>query len=167
MDLIVHDRNTAEWRGRTLRCAVGRGGIAVDKREGDGATPTGRFALRRALYRPDRLIAAPATGLPRAALTEQDGWCDDPADAAYNQPVRLPFGAHHERLWRDDGLYDVIVVLGHNDRPVVAGLGSGIFLHVAAPGFAPTEGCVALALDDLLGVLRDAVPGDGIWVSAP
>ncbi|MEE8334258.1 MAG: L,D-transpeptidase family protein [Alphaproteobacteria bacterium] len=167
MDLIVHDQKTAEWRGQTLRCAVGRGGISVDKREGDGATPTGRFAFRRALYRPDRLIDAPVTGLPRAALSAEDGWCDDPTDTAYNQQIRLPYEARHERLWREDGLYDLIVVLGHNDRPVIAGLGSGIFLHVAAPGFTPTEGCIALGLDDLLGVLRGAVPGDGIQISVP
>ena len=167
MDLIVHDRNAAEWDGRRLRCAVGRGGIARDKREGDGATPAGRFAFRRVLYRPDRLNPPPATALARAALTPEDGWCDDPSDPAYNHPVRLPCAPRHEILWRDDGLYDVIVVLGHNDAPPVPGLGSAVFLHVAAPDFAPTEGCVALALDDLLGVLRDAVPGDGIRVSVP
>ncbi len=130
-------------------------------------TPAGRFVFRRALYRADRLAAAPATALPRAALTPEDGWCDDPADPAYNQPVSLPYGARHERLWREDRLYDVIVVLGQNDAPVAPGLGSGIFLHVAAPGFTSTKGCVALALNDLLRVLEDAVPGDGIRICTP
>jgi len=167
VDLIVHDRHTAEWRGRRLRCAVGRSGIAADKREGDGATPAGRFAFRRVLYRPDRLAAPPATALPHAPLTPEDGWCDDPADPAYNRAVRLPYGARCERLWRDDGLYDAIVVLAHNDAPPVAGRGSAIFLHVAAPGFPATEGCVALALHELLRLLADAVPGDGIRIPAP
>jgi L,D-peptidoglycan transpeptidase YkuD (ErfK/YbiS/YcfS/YnhG family) len=93
-------------------------------------------------------------------------WCDDPAHVAYNQPVRLPFAGGHERLWRDDHLYDLVVVLGWNDDPPVAHRGSAIFLHLARDGFAPTEGCVALARDDLLAVLADAAPGDAVRVIA-
>ena len=129
----------------------------ADKREGDGGTPVGTFALRRLLYRPDR-AAAPATRLPVQALTPADGWCDDPDDRAYNRPVTLPFAASHEKMWREDNIYDVVVVLGHNDDPPVAGRGSAIFLHVARPDYRPTEGCVALALDDLLRVLADCGP---------
>lgn len=129
-----------------------------DKREGDGATPVGRFPLHRLLYRRDRLPAVPATALPASPIARDDGWCDDPGDPAYNRPVRLPFAAGHEKLWREDGLYDLVVVLGHNDDPPVPGLGSAIFLHVARPGYEPTEGCVALALDDLLDLLRVCGP---------
>lgn len=143
---------------RRLRCALGTGGLSLDKREGDGATPIGAWPLRRVLYRPDRLPAPPRTALPVAPLDPADGWCDDPADAAYNRPVRLPHPARHEVLWRDDGLYDVIVILGHNDDPPVPGAGSAIFLHVARPAYAGTEGCVALALPDLLTVLEDCGP---------
>jgi L,D-peptidoglycan transpeptidase YkuD (ErfK/YbiS/YcfS/YnhG family) len=153
----------ATWGGRRFRCALGPAGRRRDKREGDGATPAGRFVLRRVLYRPDRL-AKPATGLPVQALTPQDGWCDDPTDADYNRPVRLPHGGRHEMLWRGDGVYDVIVVIGHNDAPPVPGLGSAVFLHVARAGYPPTEGCVALALDDLLAVLAEAGPGDALVV---
>lgn len=163
MDLIVGNDGTARWGARVLRCALGPAGVRCDKREGDGATPTGRFLLRRVLYRPDRL-PAPVTGLPVAALTPEDGWCDDPSDAAYNRPVRLPFPARHERLWRDDGVYDVIVVIGHNDDPPLPGRGSAVFLHVARPDYAPTEGCVALALPDLVAVLVQAKPGDALLV---
>ena len=130
-----------------------------DKREGDGATPVGRFALRRLLYRRDRLPAAPATALPAAVIGRDDGWCDDPGDPAYNRPVRLPYPASHERLWREDGLYDLVVVLGHNDDPPVPGLGSAVFLHVARPDYGPTEGCVALARDDLLVLLEGCGAG--------
>ncbi len=142
------------WGGERVRCALGRGGVRPDKREGDGATPVGRFPLRRVLYRPDRL-ARPATALPCAPIAPEDGWCDDPADPAYNRPVRLPHPARHERLWREDGLYDVVAVLGHNDDPVVPGAGSAIFLHVARPDLGPTEGCIALALPDLLRLLAE------------
>jgi L,D-peptidoglycan transpeptidase YkuD (ErfK/YbiS/YcfS/YnhG family) len=155
----------AAWGGRRFRCALGPAGPRRDKREGDGATPVGRFPLRRVLYRADR-VAMPVTGLPAQALTPQDGWCDDPADPAYNRPVRLPHGGRHEKLWRDDGVYDVIVVIGHNDDPPVPGQGSAVFLHVARTGYPPTEGCVALALGDLLAVLAEAAPGDALVVEA-
>lgn len=150
---------------RRTRCALGRGGVrpAPDKREGDGSTPLGLWPLRRALYRPDRL-EAPVTALPVQALEFDDGWCDDPADRHYNSPVKRPFAGGHEVLWRPDELYDLVVVLGHNDDPVVPGLGSAIFLHVAREDYAPTEGCVALAKADLLELLRLAGPGDGLAV---
>ena len=138
--------------GQTFRCALGRSGITEEKREGDGHTPAGRFPLRRVLYRPDR-IAELLTALPVEPLRPDMGWCDDPASQYYNQPVVLPCPAHHEVLWRDDGLYDVVGVVGHNDRPPVPHLGSAIFLHVARPEWGPTEGCVALALPGLLAVL--------------
>jgi L,D-peptidoglycan transpeptidase YkuD (ErfK/YbiS/YcfS/YnhG family) len=100
------------------------------------------------------------------ALTPQMGWCDDPMDVEYNRQVRLPFHARHEVLWREDHLYDVIVELGFNDDPVITGRGSAIFLHVARPGYSPTEGCAACALRDLLGLIGHARPGDGLRIVA-
>ena len=135
-----------------FRAALGRGGVRADKREGDGATPIALLPLRLVLYRPDR-GGAPACAVPVKAISPHDGWCDDPADPAYNRPVRLPIDANSEKLWRDDSVYDIVGVLGWNDAPVHPGLGSAIFLHLARSDFAPTEGCVALALDDLRRVL--------------
>ncbi|MEO5375184.1 MAG: L,D-transpeptidase family protein [Alphaproteobacteria bacterium] len=157
MEITVHADGRLTWEGRTVRCALGWGGVVGDKREGDGGTPVGRLALRRVLYRADR-IPPPRTGLPLSVIERHDGWCDDPDDAAYNRPVILPHPARHEELWRADGVYDVIVVLGHNDDPVIPGRGSAIFLHVARPGYEPTEGCVALALGDLLALLAACAP---------
>lgn len=150
---------------RRVACALGRNGVvaAALKREGDGKSPLGRFPLRRALYRSDRLDP-PRTALPLTALGPLDGWCDAPEDPAYNRPVVHPYPASAERLWREDSIYDLIVVLGHNDDPVVKGLGSAIFLHVARPAFTGTEGCVALGLHDLLEVLRLAAPGDALEI---
>jgi L,D-peptidoglycan transpeptidase YkuD (ErfK/YbiS/YcfS/YnhG family) len=151
--------------GARFRCALGRGGVRADKRDGDGATPCGCFPLRRVLYRADRL-ARPHTALAAAPIDPADRWCDDSADPRYNRQVQGPEGAG-EALWREDGAYDVIVVLGYNDDPVVPGRGSAIFLHVARPGYAPTEGCVALALTDLLTVLDAAAPDTRIRVRPP
>lgn len=154
MEITVSPKGWLTWPGGTVRCALGRGGVRVDKREGDGATPVGRFPLRRVLYRRDR-VDPPVTGLTVQAIEAGDGWCDDAADAAYNRPVRAPFAAGHEVLWRNDELYDLVVVLGHNDDPVVPGAGSAIFLHVARPDYAPTEGCIAVKLEHLEAILYD------------
>ncbi|MBM3565201.1 MAG: hypothetical protein FJX42_03700 [Alphaproteobacteria bacterium] len=155
---------TLAWRDTTVVCALGRGGVSADKREGDGTTPAGLMPLRYVLFRPDRL-AAPPSRLPVRPITPQDGWCDDPARSEYNRPVSLPFAGHHEVLWRADRVYDVIVVLGWNDAPAVPDKGSAIFMHVARPDFSPTEGCVALTQDDLLRLLADCGPGDRLKVN--
>ncbi|MAK81651.1 L,D-transpeptidase family protein [Phenylobacterium sp.] len=161
----ANSRGLFQAGDRLFSCAIGRGGLApaADKREGDGASPIGVWALRRLLYRPDR-GPAPQTALPSQAITRQDGWCDDPDHPAYNRLIELPFAASHEVLWRDDGLYDLVVVLGHNDDPPVAPLGSAIFLHLAKPDYAPTEGCIALARPDLEAVLALARPGDALEI---
>ncbi len=154
-DLIVGADGRARFGAASWRCALGRSGVGRDKREGDGATPAGAWPPRRVLYRADR-IQAPRCAFDVAALSPQSGWCDDPADPRYNQFVTLPYPARTEALWRADHLYDLIVPLGYNDAPVVPGKGSAIFLHVAQPDYAPTEGCVALALADLLDFLAGA-----------
>ncbi len=104
------------------------------------------------LYRADRM-AAPVTNLPLRALRPNDGWCDAPNDPQYNRPVRLPYPASAETLWRGDHVYDIIVVAGYNDAPVVPGAGSAIFLHIARSRYQPTAGCVAFAQGDLLKIL--------------
>jgi L,D-peptidoglycan transpeptidase YkuD (ErfK/YbiS/YcfS/YnhG family) len=136
----------------TFRTALGYGGISRDKREGDGSTPGGLLPLREVLYRPDRL-SAPKSAVRTRPLTPSDGWCDDPGHPAYNRSVRHPIDASAEALWRDDAAYDIIGVLGWNDDPVKPGRGSAIFLHVARVDYTPTEGCIALVLDDLRHVL--------------
>lgn len=164
MEIRVTNDGRLACGGRSFRCALGRSGVRADKREGDGASPAGVFPLRRVLYRADRL-AAPRTRLEVAAIDRNDGWCDDPANPMYNRPVRLPFPANHERMWRDDGLYDLVAILGHNDDPPVPGAGSAIFIHVASPDYGPTAGCIALRMKDLLAVLEQCGPGDTLRIS--
>ncbi len=151
--------------GRTIPCAIGRGGVAAaaDKREGDGATPLGRWPILAALLRSDR-VGHPGGALPWRWLRPDDGWSDDPADPAYNRPVRHPHAFSAERMWREDGLYDVVLVLGHNLAPPVPGLGSAIFLHCWNEA-RPTEGCVAIPRADLLALLPLLAPGDAVEIA--
>ena len=154
-EAVVHADGRLLFQGRIFRCALGRAGVVAEarKHEGDGGTPAGLLVLRRVHYRADR-GAIPRAAVPRLPIGPDDGWCDDPADSAYNRPVRRPFAASHEAMWRDDALYDIVGELGWNDAPVVPWRGSAIFLHLASPQYGPTAGCVALALPDLLGILK-------------
>jgi len=167
----IHARSLAAQSGVAmiaalrLPCALGRGGRRARKREGDGATPIGVWPMRTVFYRADR-VARPVTGLPVSPIRPGDGWCDDPRDRNYNRHVHLPCHAGHEVLWRNDHLYDVLVVLGYNDMPRSRGRGSAIFMHLAAPGFTSTEGCIALRQADLRKLLAVAGPGTAVRIHA-
>ncbi len=142
----------------TVPCALGRSGVIRRKKEGDGGTPSGRFELLHVYYRPDR-GRAPATPLTREIILPRSGWCDDPAHRLYNRPVTLPFAGSHEKMWRDDRLYDIVVVLDCNILPAVKGRGSAIFFHIAREGYTPTEGCVAIAPEHMRLLLSKVRPG--------
>jgi L,D-peptidoglycan transpeptidase YkuD (ErfK/YbiS/YcfS/YnhG family) len=142
---------------------LGRSGIRANKREGDGGTPRGTFRLRRLWWRADRM-ARPMTHLPVRRIRGDDGWCEDPRDRHYNQPVRLKPDHPGDRLKRADHLYDLIIELDHNTRPRIAGRGSAVFVHVARPGFAPTTGCVALKADALRRLIARIGPRTRIVV---
>ena len=162
---VAESQGEVVWPGHRVRCALGKGGLAkaADKRESDGASPIGVWPLRKVLWRPDK-GSPPQTALPVEAIRPEDGWCDSPLDPAYNRPVTLPHDTSAERMWREDDLYDLVVVLGHNDDPVIPGAGSAIFLHLARPDYSPTEGCVALAREDLEALLAAAKPGDALEI---
>ena len=153
------------WSRGRAAAAVGRAGVKADKHEGDGATPAGTYPLVSILYRPDR-IAAPQSRLPVKPLAPSDGWVDDPADANYNRPVSLPYTASAEQMWREDDLYDLLVVIGYNMEPIVPGAGSAIFLHIATPDFAPTAGCLAVEREVLFAVLPLLGPGSQIVINS-
>ncbi|ODR97314.1 hypothetical protein AUC69_11840 [Methyloceanibacter superfactus] len=143
--------------------AIGRGSVRPLKREGDGGTPLGRFPIRLVLYRADR-GRRPRTSLPVRAIRDTDGWCDDPLDRNYNRLITLPSSRSAEGLKRGDHLYDLVFVLGYNDRPRMRGKGSAIFMHLARDGYTPTEGCIALSRRDLDAVLAEIRRGTEILV---
>ena len=152
MSLLTVRGNTLHFGAQQFRCAIGKSGFSSNKREGDGCTPLGVFSLRECWYRLDR-IAPPETKLPVKIIREHDGWCDDSESPEYNNHIKLPSHFSHENLWREDHVYDLIVPLGYNDDPVIAGRGSAIFMHLAHGDYKPTEGCVALALPDFVTLL--------------
>lgn len=165
----VHANPGARTRGLihlgpiAIPCALGRSGISHAKREGDGATPTGRLRLVEVLYRADR-ISRPETRLPVRRIARDDGWCDAPEDRNYNRAVKRPYPASHEAMWRDDALYDIVIVLDWNWSRRRKGRGSAIFLHLARPNFAPTEGCVAVRPADMRAILRRLGPGAALRI---
>jgi L,D-peptidoglycan transpeptidase YkuD (ErfK/YbiS/YcfS/YnhG family) len=167
--VIVRGLSRADTQGKLhlgfvhYRCALGRAGRGPKSGEGDGVTPSGRWPIRQILFRPDRL-RRPRTALPVSPLSPSLGWCDAAGDANYNRLVSLPYPASHERLWRRDGLYDLVAVLGYNDAPRSQGRGSAIFLHLARPDYGPTEGCVAIAREHMLMLLARLGPGDALII---
>lgn len=150
--------------GLVIPCTIGRSGAcpAADKREGDGCTPRGSWPIRTVLFRPGAAVPPDGMTLPWRWVRPDDGWADGEGDPQYNRPVRHPHAHSAERLSREDGAYDVIVVLGHNDAPPVAGLGSAIFLHCSED--RPTAGCVAVEKEALLGLLAGLKPGDAVEI---
>ncbi|NQV93158.1 L,D-transpeptidase family protein [Candidatus Kaiserbacteria bacterium] len=151
-DILVYPSGKLVFDGKEYQCAIGKNGFTTDKKEGDWATPVGCFPLREVFYRKDR-IEGIQTNLPTRETKEDDGWSDDVNDEYYNKLVKLPYRGSHEKLWREDEVYDVIVPLGYNDNPPIPGKGSAIFMHVARPTYSPTAGCVALSLHDLTELL--------------
>lgn len=133
---------------RIFRCSLGRSGRAVLKTEGDGTTPRGKFPLRALFYRSDRKFR-PISPFPSVSIDDRDGWCDDSRCRSYNRPITMPATVKHERMLRNDRLYDVIIPLGFNDRNTISGRGSAIFFHLAKEGYGPTEGCIAVSPEDM------------------
>ena len=148
-----------------LACRIGKAGAIsmADGQEGDAKTPLGAYHLRFGFYRADRL-PRPRSPLTFRPLREEDGWCDAPDDPAYNRFIRLPYPTSHENLWREDGAYDIILIMSHNDSPPISGLGSAIFIHIAQPDDRNTLGCIALAPEEMVKLLPSLKMGMDVRV---
>lgn len=149
--------------GRIIPVTLGRGGILTDKREGDGGTPRGVFHAVRLWWRADR-HPRPHTGLPVRRIATTDAWSEDPADRRYNQPIRIGDGEPGDRLMREDHLYDFIIEIDHNTRPIIPGRGSAVFLHLARENFEPTAGCVGMRREAMLRLLARIGPQTRILI---
>ena len=145
-------KNYLTFRGDRFQCSIGRSGFSKNKREGDGFTPIGSFYIENIYYRSDRINNLDSK-INKNIIHESHGWCDDPSQKEYNQLVQFPFNFSAEKLYRNDSLYDVVGVLNYNNNPIMPGLGSAIFIHIAKDDYGPTEGCIALKQEDLLYLL--------------
>ena len=138
-------------KDKKLQCAIGRGGLKKNKVEGDLSTPIGAFKFNKIYYRADKL-GETNFEIDSSIIQKNDGWCDDEKSKFYNQYIQFPFNESAEHLYREDDIYDIICVLNYNTSPIIPGLGSAIFLHVARSNFAGTEGCIALDKEALLTI---------------
>lgn len=162
--LIVVTRTELHFANKCYKVAIGRSGLLRGKNEGDGTTPVGVFPVRRVFYRPDRL-PRPETLLPLHEITDDDFWCDDVSHEHYNTLVHAPHDGSAEKLFREDGLYDLFVELGYNDSPAISGKGSAIFMHIARDEYTPTEGCIALTRPDLTELVSLVTPETQVEVT--
>lgn len=155
-EIIVHTRGEVSFAGKVYRAALGRSGVVDNKHEGDDATPIGIFPIRKVLYREDR-IGKPISVFETFPILPSDAWSDAVEDLVnYNTQVKLPYEFSHEKLWKNDDTYNIVVVLGYNDTLPTIGKGSAIFMHIARAEYSPTEGCVALSEPDLREILQTA-----------
>ncbi len=162
--IIVYQFCKLKLKGKEYKCALGKKGVTRDKKEGDLATPVGCFLIREVFYRKDRL-GEQTFSFKTNVISENDAWCDDVDNKRYNKHIILADSeVSNEKLWREDDVYDVVAVLGHNDNPPVPGKGSAIFMHVACEGYIKTAGCIALSQKDLLEVLKSADPKTKVCV---
>ena len=131
-----------------VKCAIGKRGIGIKKKEGDNITPKGKFKIKLIMYRKDR-ISNFKTKFTKLGINKKMGWCDDPRSKHYNKLIRFPFSYNAEKLYRNDNIYDIVMVLNFNTNPIIKNKGSAIFIHVAKKNYKNTEGCIALRKKDL------------------
>lgn len=137
-----------------VKCAVGKRGIDLKKKEGDLITPKGTYKIKKILYRKDKLKNLKSK-LKKIIINKKMGWCDDAKSEQYNKLIKLPFGYSHEKIWRNDSMYDIIIIIDFNMSPVRANKGSAIFIHVAKRGFTPTKGCIAIKKKVLMQIVSE------------
>ena len=152
--IIIKKTGYLEYKNLKFRCALGKGGIKKKNREGDNITPKGIFKIIRFYYRSDK-IKNINTLIKKRKIKKNIGWCDDPISKFYNKEIKLPSKFSHEKLYRNDSLYDIILVLNYNTKPVIKNKGSAIFIHIAKKKFESTAGCIALKKKDLIELLNN------------
>ena len=162
--IIVKKSGYLKYKNFKYRCALGKAGVNKKIKEGDGITPKGVFKITKIYYRADK-IKAIKTNIKKIKITKNMGWCDDPVSRFYNRPIKLPSKFGHEKLYRNDDLYDLVAVLNYNTNPVIKNKGSAIFMHIAKSSYKKTEGCIALKKDDLINILIQIKKNTKISVS--
>ena len=145
---IYINKNYLTYNKLKVECAIGKKGIGYKRKEGDLVTPRGQFKIKYILYRKDRVKIS--TKLKKKIIKKNMGWCDDPISEQYNKLVKLPFVYKHEKLFKKENTYDIILVLDYNMRPIKKNKGSAIFIHIAKNNFKRTKGCIAIKKKTLI-----------------
>ena len=150
--IIVKKPGFLKYKDFKYRCALGKAGIKKKNQEGDNITPIGIFRINKIYYRADKIkkILSP---IKTIQIKKNMGWCDDPKSNLYNQPINLPTKFSHEKLYRNDNIYNLVLVLDYNTNPVIKNKGSAIFIHVAKNPYNKTKGCIALEEKDLIELI--------------
>jgi len=150
--IIVKKRGYLKYKKFKYRCALGKAGVNKKIKEGDNITPKGIFKITKIYYRADK-IKSIKTNIKKIKIRKNMGWCDDPVSRFYNQQIKLPSKYSHEKLYRNDDLYDLIAVLNYNTNPIIKNKGSAIFMHIAKNSYKKTEGCIALKKEHLINIM--------------
>jgi len=150
--IIVKKSGYLKYKNFKYRCALGKAGVNKKIKEGDGITPKGVFKITKVYYRADK-IKIIKTNIKKIKITKNMGWCDDPWSRFYNQQIKLPSKFSHEKLYRNDDLYDLIAVMNYNTNPIIKNKGSAIFMHISKNSYKKTQGCIALKKKDLIKIL--------------
>jgi len=151
--IIINKSGVLKYKSLKFKCALGMAGVGKKIKEGDNITPKGTYKLLKLFYRNDRLPNF-KTILKKIKINKKMGWCDDVKNKNYNKLIKLPCNFSHEKLYRKDNIYDLIVPINYNTKKIVKGKGSAIFLHIAKKNYSPTKGCIALKKKDLILLLK-------------
>ena len=151
--IIINKSKHLKYKDLKFKCALGKAGIRKKKKEGDNITPKGIYKIVKIYYRDDR-IKKISSKFKLIKITKKMGWCDDPKSEKYNQLIKLPNKYSHEKLYKKNNTYDLLLVLDYNMKPIVKNKGSAIFIHVAKRNYKPTAGCIALKKKDLLKLTK-------------
>ena len=150
--IIVKKSGYLKYKNLKFRCALGKGGVKKKIIEGDNITPKGIFKIIKIYYRPDK-IRKIKTLIKKIKIKKNMGWCDDPNSDFYNKQIKLPTKLSHEKLYRNDNLYDLIAVLNYNTNPIIKNKGSAIFMHIGKDSYKKTKGCIALKKEHLIKII--------------
>jgi L,D-peptidoglycan transpeptidase YkuD (ErfK/YbiS/YcfS/YnhG family) len=151
--MIINKSGYLKYKNLKFRCALGRAGIRIKKKEGDNITPKGTYKIIRIYCRKDR-IKKIKSKIKIFKINKDMGWCDDPKSTKYNRLIKLPSQYRYEKFYRSDHLYDLILVLNYNMKPTIKNKGSAIFIHLAKRNYSSTKGCVGLSKNNLLKILK-------------
>ena len=151
---ILINKKYLTYNQYKVKCAVGKRGIGLKKKEGDLITPIGLYKIKYILYRKDR-IKKIQSKLRKIKIKKNMGWCDDPKSKKYNKLINFPYDYSFEQLFKKENIYDIILILNYNMNPVKKNKGSAIFIHIAKKNYKKTQGCVAVKKSDLIKILKE------------